>query len=138
MAEPGFTETAERVDIAIAIAVRGGRVLVARRAEGRFAGNWEFPGGKIEPGESPEAAARRELREETALEAVRLEPLVLVVHDYAELPLRLHVFLAREPAGEARFEHGRDWAWVAPPELERLEMPAANRQMLGALRWRLG
>jgi len=136
--ERDFEETPQRVDIALAIPVRQGRFLVARRTADRHLGGlWEFPGGRIETKEDPAAAARRELVEETGLRADDLEPLVVIVHDYTDRPLRLHVFLAREPAGEVRNDTPREWAWRGLADLERLEMPEANRQILRALKWRL-
>jgi 8-oxo-dGTP diphosphatase len=133
-----FPETPGRVDVALAIPLRGTRLLVARRAEGlHLAGHWEFPGGKIEAGEEPAEAARRELLEETGLVARSLEPLAVFVHDYAELPLRFHVFLAREPEGEVRMDSHREFAWRDYDEVRELRMPEANRRIVGALRWRL-
>lgn len=133
-----FVETPGRIDIALVVACRDERFLVARRQSGtHLAGHWEFPGGKIEPGEDPAAAARRELKEETGLVAPSLEPLVVVVHDYADRPLRFHVFLAREPRGEVSLDTEREWAWETRDGLEKLEMPEANQQMLRALRWRV-
>ena len=132
-------ETPGRIDIALAIPVRDGKVLVARRGEGlHLAGHWEFPGGKVEAGETPAEAARRELSEETGLHSPELEPLVVVVHDYAELPLRFHVFLAREWDGEPCMNGPREWVWMELEELQDIRMPEANRQMLRALSWRLG
>jgi 8-oxo-dGTP diphosphatase len=116
----------------------GGALLVARRAEGTHqGGTWEFPGGKLAPDETPADGARRELYEETGLEAAELEPLVVVVHEYAEYAVRLHVFLARDPAGEPRIDGGRAWAWKPFDEMQELKMPPANAQILRALRWRL-
>ncbi len=132
-------ETANRVDIALAIPYRDELFLVAQRAQGlHLAGHWEFPGGRIEPGENPVDAARRELAEETGLIAAELEPLVVVVHDYNELPLRFHVFVARDPTGDVTMDVKRGHAWLSLEQLGSLEMPAANRQMLRALRWRVG
>jgi 8-oxo-dGTP diphosphatase len=132
-----FVETPGRIDVALVVACRDGRFLVARRpGDVHLAGFWEFPGGKIEAGEEPAEAARRELDEETGLFAPSLEPLVVVVHDYVDRPLRFHVFLAREPRGEVRMDEEREWSWKSRDELEQLEMPEANRQMVRALRWR--
>ena len=131
-------ETPGRIDIALAVPLREDKLFVARRGSGaHLEGFWEFPGGKIEAGENPAATARRELREETGLEAAALEPLVVVVHDYSDRPLRFHVFLARDPDGEVRIDGTREWAWLPLDEVERLELPPANRPMLRALRWRL-
>jgi len=131
-------ENPNRVDVALAVPFRDRTFLVTRRQAGvHLAGCWEFPGGKIEAGEDPAAAARRELEEETGLCASVLEPLVVLVHDYADRPLRLHVFLARDPSGDVRMDRDRAWAWKTLDELGELDMPEANRQMLRALRWRV-
>ena len=123
------------VEVALALPLVDGRLLVACRAPGtHLAGAWEFPGGKIADGEEPAAAARRELEEETGLVAGDLEPLVVVVHEYPERTVRLHVFLVREPQGEVTIG---SWGWKTPDELRRLEMPAANAEILRALRWRM-
>lgn len=126
------------VEIALAVPVARGRLLVARRPEGtHLAGAWEFPGGKIAEGETPSDAARRELAEETGLVAERLEPLIVVVHEYPEHPVRLHVFVAPDPVGEVRLDRPRAWAWSKLSELHEMEMPPANAPILRALRWRL-
>ncbi len=128
----------DRLDVALAIPVVDGRLLVARRPPGsHLEGTWEFPGGKVEPGEQPEAAARRELEEETGLVANALEPLLVMVHEYPERSVRLHVFLAREPRGVLRIEASREWVWNSLAQARKLPMPEANAQILSALRRRL-
>jgi 8-oxo-dGTP diphosphatase len=113
-------------------------VLVCRRDPDAHQGDlWEFPGGKIDATETPLEAAQRELREETGLDGGSWEPLVLVVHDYADRPVRLHVFLAVDPVGDLEIEDQRAHDWVSPQALAALQMPEANRQILRALRWRL-
>jgi 8-oxo-dGTP diphosphatase len=130
-------ETSERVEVALAIPIRQGKLLVSRRAEGsHLAGHWEFPGGKIESGEDPAAAAQRELKEETGLNAGELEPLVLLVHDYADRPLRFHVFVTRDAKGQVSDDGTQRWVWKSLSEIEELKMPEANRRVLRALRWR--
>lgn len=128
----------ERIEVALAVAVRSGKVLVARRGEGsHLEGLWEFPGGKIEPGESPLAAASRELREETALEGGTCEPLTVFVHSYPDRQITIHAFVVREPAGEVRTDGDRPWDWVSSDDLAALPMPEANRAILRALAWRV-
>lgn len=113
-------------------------MLVARRAEDVHQGGaWEFPGGKVEEGEEPEAAALRELEEETGLQAKAAEPLLMFVHDYPDRRLRFHVFLVDDPGGEPRVDGGRPYAWADPASLDALGMPEANRAILKALRWRI-
>lgn len=122
------------VEVALAIVVREGRVLVARRDPGsHLEGLWEFPGGKIEAGEEPLAAALRELREETGLLASDAEPLNVFHYAYPDRDVRLHAFLVREAKGDP----GK-WEWVETGALEALPMPEANRAILRALAWRLG
>lgn len=129
----------ERVEVALAVALRSGKVLVARRREGsHMEGLWEFPGGKIESGESPGEAASRELLEETSLEGSAGEPLTVFVHSYPDRQLRMHAFLFRDPEGEVRIDDDRPWEWTAPDALASLPMPEANRSILKALAWRLG
>jgi len=124
----------QQVEVALVVPVVDGRLLVGLRPKGSHLEDlWEFPGGKITDGEEPEEAARRELTEETDLVAENLEPLLVVVHEYAERHVRLHVFLARETCGRAR----PDWSWKRLPEIVELPMPEANARILAALRWRL-
>jgi len=130
--------TRPTLDVALSVPLKGNRLLVARRPAGtHLEHHWEFPGGKCEPGEEPETAARRELVEETGLVADELEPLLVFVHEYPDRSVRLHVFVAREPAGRLRLDPEEPWVWKGLDEVRRLKMPAANEQILRALRWRV-
>lgn len=130
-------DSGPRTAVAIVLALRDDRVFVARRkAESHLGGTWEFPGGKVESGEEPVAAALRELREETGLAATELEPLVTALHDYPDRNLQFHVFVARDVTGEVDVDGGREHRWVGIPELASLDMPEVNGTFIRALRWR--
>ncbi len=109
---------------------RGDRWYVQRRSpDGFLGGLWEFPGGKIEPGESPEAAARRELREETGLTAGRLTSLGVVRQEYSHRAVELHVYRGESPGVDANGP-GR---WATAPEIARLPLPKATVRILELL-----
>jgi 8-oxo-dGTP diphosphatase len=123
--------------VAAALIDAQGRVLLARRPEGKkMAGLWEFPGGKIEPGETPEAALARELREELGLEASPADfaPFVFASHAYESFHLLMPVFLCRRWKGEPVPREGQKLAWVAPDRLVEYPMPAADRPLIPMLR----
>lgn len=110
-----------------------GRVLIGRRPAGvRLGGLWEFPGGKLEPGESPDACVRRELAEEVGL-AVRIDrPLSPVLQRDSDLTLELRPFLCR-PVDRHAVPRGRgveELRWVMPAELRDYRFPAANAPLL--------
>lgn len=112
-----------------------GRVLLARRTEGRdLAGLWEFPGGKVEPGEDPEAALVRELREELGIEARVGAPLIAVPQRYPDKRLVLDVRLVEAWQGPARGREGQALAWVPEERLALYPMPPADRPVVAALR----
>ncbi len=111
-----------------------GRILLARRTRGRdLAGLWEFPGGKVEPGESPEAALVRELREELGIEATPGEPLIAVPQRYPHKRLRLDVRRIASFRGMPKGLDGQALAWVPPDRLARYPMPPADRPVVAAL-----
>lgn len=111
-----------------------GRILLARRTEGRdLAGLWEFPGGKREPGESPEAALARELHEELGIEVEIGAPLVAVPQRYPHKRLRLDVRHIRTWRGSARGHEGQALAWVPPARLASYPMPPADIPVVAAL-----
>jgi 8-oxo-dGTP diphosphatase len=111
-----------------------GRILLARRTDGRdLAGLWEFPGGKCEPGESPEQALIRELQEELGITVQVGPPLINVPQQYPDKRLRLDVRQVTAWQGIARGVEGQALAWVAPEKLTRYPMPPADRPVVAAL-----
>lgn len=111
-----------------------GRILLARRTEGRdLAGRWEFPGGKQEPGERPEDALVRELREELGIEARVGEHVISVPQQYPDKRLCLEVRHLTGWTGTPRGHEGQALAWVAPDKLVRYDMPPADRPVVAAL-----
>lgn len=102
-------------------------VLLALRPLHKHQGGlWEFPGGKVEAGESAEQALTRELFEELDLEVLRAEPWLLTTHDYGDRQVTLDVWLVREFAGTPSGREGQYLRWVALPDLHTYRFPAAN------------
>lgn len=115
----------------------GGRVLLAQRGHGRdLAGLWEFPGGKREPGETPQQALCRELHEElgVTVDAAALRPLIAVAQATASRRLRLDVHDVTAFAGMPQGREGQALVWVAVSELARFAMPPADLPVAAALR----
>ena len=111
-----------------------GRILLARRTEGRdLAGRWEFPGGKLEPGETPEDALVRELREELGIEARVGEHLISVPQQYPDKRLCLEVRQLTGWSGTPRGHEGQALVWVPADKLTRYDMPPADRPVVAAL-----
>jgi len=121
-------------DIAAALVWRGAMLLIARRPkEGLLGGLWEFPGGKVEAGETPAEAARREVHEEMGLEVEILASAGEVRHAYSHFRITLHLFHARWLSGEPTRAPGGPPRWVRPVELESYAFPAANHAVIERL-----
>jgi 8-oxo-dGTP diphosphatase len=122
---------------AVALIDADGRVLLAQRPEGKsMAGLWEFPGGKVEPGESPEAALIRELKEELDIDTWQscLAPLTFASHAYPEFHLLMPLFACRKWEGVATPREGQTLAWVRPSALRDYPMPPADVPLIPILR----
>ncbi len=120
--------------VAVGLVWSEGRLLMARRpSEGLLGGLWEFPGGKIEEGEEPAAAVRRELREEMDVEVEVGEGLEPVRHAYSHFRVTIHPFHARIVAGTPRARSAEEWRWIAPDAVDEVPLPAANHRILAQL-----
>ena len=122
---------------AVALIDADGRVLLAQRPEGKsMTGLWEFPGGKVEPGETPEAALIRELKEELGIDTWQscLAPLTFASHAYPEFHLLMPLFACRRWQGAATPREGQTLAWVRPAALRDYPMPPADLPLLPILR----
>ncbi len=122
---------------AVALIDADGRVLLARRPEGKpMAGLWEFPGGKVGPGETPEAALIRELKEEISIDVTTscLAPFTFASHGYDGFHLLMPLYVCRVWDGVARPNEGQELAWVRPERLRDYPMPPADEPLVAMLR----
>jgi 8-oxo-dGTP diphosphatase len=143
-AEPASVPVAEPVAgrrivlvAACALIDADGRVLLARRPEGKaMAGLWEFPGGKVDPGETPETALIRELKEELAIDVAEncLAPFTFASHGYDGFHLLMPLYLCRRWNGTATPLEGQALAWVRPQKLADYPMPPADKPLVALLR----
>jgi 8-oxo-dGTP diphosphatase len=112
-----------------------GRYLITQRRRGsHLAGLWEFPGGKQEAGESPEACLRRELAEELAGNFSVGEPFATIRWDYPDRTVTLHFFRCRLESGTIEPRESQAMEWVAPERLKELDFPPADRELISRLR----
>jgi 8-oxo-dGTP diphosphatase len=114
-----------------------GRVLIARRPPGKsMAGLWEFPGGKVEQGELPEATVIRELSEELGIDvtAACLAPLTFASHSYDDFHLVMPLYVCRRWQGRVSPREGQELAWVRPVRLGDYPMPPADEPLVAHLR----
>lgn len=122
---------------AVALVDTDGRVLIARRPPGKaMAGLWEFPGGKVADGETPETALIRELKEELAIDVTVscLAPFTFASHRYDDFHLLMPLYLCRIWEGTVQPLEGQELAWVAPLRLSQYDMPPADKPLVAMLR----
>ena len=118
---------------ACALVDADGRVLLAQRPEGKpLAGLWEFPGGKVEPGETPEETVIRELREELGIETkvACLAPLTFASHSYDSFHLLMPLFICRRFCGTPHPHEGQALKWVRPRQIRDYPMPPADEPLI--------
>ena len=123
--------------VAVALIDIDGRVLLAERpADKPMAGLWEFPGGKVHDGETPEAALIREMQEELGIDTAAscLAPLTFASHAYAEFHLLMPLYVCRRWQGLVSAREGQRLAWVRAERLDRYAMPPADKPLIPILR----
>ncbi|HEX3603153.1 MAG TPA: NUDIX domain-containing protein [Steroidobacteraceae bacterium] len=121
--------------VAAAVIDAAGRVLIAQRPLGKhLAGGWEFPGGKLEPGEDRRLGLARELREELGISIATPRPLIRVRHSYDYGDVLIDMWVVREYAGELKGLDGQALRWCTPDELETVELLPADGPIVAALR----
>ncbi len=121
---------------AVALVDVDGRVLLARRPPGKaMAGLWEFPGGKVEPGELPEPALIRELAEELGIDVAAscLAPLTFASHSYESFHLLMPLYVCRRWHGTVTPREGQELAWVRAPRLRDYAMPEADKPLVAMI-----
>jgi 8-oxo-dGTP diphosphatase len=122
------------IPVVTGLMMKNGEVLLGQRPKGNsLPGQWEFPGGKIELGESPEQALQRELREELGIEAEIGQLKVANTHSYGDRGVLLLFYEVPFWKGEPKPSHHEQLRWVNPKELLTLEIPDANRRILDVL-----
>ena len=122
--------------VACALVDVDNRVLIAKRPEGKaMAGLWEFPGGKLEPGERPEEALVRELKEELDIETKVdcLAPLSFASYGYEDFHLLMPLYICRRFWGQPRGKEGQEIKWVRANQLRNFDMPPADEPLIPPL-----
>jgi 8-oxo-dGTP diphosphatase len=123
--------------VAVALVDVDGRVLLAQRPAGKpMAGLWEFPGGKVDAGETPEGALIRELAEELGIDVAAscLAPFAFASHGYADFHLLMPLYVCRKWQGSVAPREGQQVAWVRPGRLADYAMPPADKPLVAMLR----
>ena len=122
------------ISAAVAVIVREGKILITRRQnDDPLKGKWEFPGGKINKGESPEECLRRELREELGIEVTICGIIASVSHRYDHIHVHLTFYRAEILSGELIPKCHDEIRWVSPDRLEQYDFPEANREVIRKL-----
>ena len=127
----------EPLEVAVAVIEREGKFLIAqRKPEDSFGGQWEFPGGKLRPGEDLAECLTREIREELGV-TISVGPRLCVIdHTYPTRAIRLHCFACRIAEGEPQAIECSQWQWIGPQELNRFRFPPASGPIIAEIQKR--
>ena len=123
----------KKIEVVAAIIQREGAYFATQRGYGEFEGLWEFPGGKIEPGESPETALKREIEEELGIDIAIAEQLCTIDYDYPSFHLTMHCYLCSIASGEIELREHKSACWLRPKELGSVEWLPADKDVIDKL-----
>ncbi len=124
----------KRIHVAVGVIAQGEQILLARRADHQHQGGlWEFPGGKVESGESVAEALSRELQEELSIVVEQSQPLLTIEHNYPDKSVLLDVWFVPRFSGEPRGVEGQPLQWVSVQSLHTVEFPKANIEIVNHL-----
>ena len=123
----------KHIEVVAAIIQRDGAYFATQRGYGEFEGMWEFPGGKIEPGESSEDALKREIQEELGVDIVIEDLICTTEYDYPSFHLTMHCYLCRVEAGEIELREHKSARWLRPEELGIVEWLPADKDVISRL-----
>ena len=122
------------IQVVAAVIERDGRIFATQRGYGAFKDGWEFPGGKIEPGETPEAALAREIREELDTEIAVGQKLAQVEYDYPDFHLSMGCYLCESLSGRLTLLEHESARWLTPDELDSVEWLPADLSVIELLK----
>lgn len=123
----------KHIEVVAAIIVHDGKILATQRGYGNYKGSWEFPGGKIEPGEAPEAALVREIHEELDADIEVGSKLITVDYDYPEFAMTMQCFVCTLASGMKLLEHS-DARWLGRDELDSVDWLPSDVEVVAAIR----
>ncbi len=126
------------IEVVAAVIAANGRIFATQRGYGDFKDGWEFPGGKVEPGETPEQALRREIREELDTEIVIDRFLRTVEYDYPKFHLKMHCFLCRIESGELTLLEHEAARWLSPDTIDSVDWLPADLMVIDDVKGAMG
>ena len=127
-------EQKKSIRVVAAVLIQGGRLFATQRGYGEWKDWWELPGGKVEPGEQPEAALQREIREELATEIEVGELLTTVEHDYPQFHLTMHCYACTVTQGQLSLLEHEDARWLAADELDSVKWLPADTAVISLIK----
>ncbi|MBO5804935.1 MAG: 8-oxo-dGTP diphosphatase MutT [Bacteroidales bacterium] len=124
----------KKIEVVAAIIHNGGEYFATQRGYGEFEGMWEFPGGKIEPGEAPESALKREIQEELGIDIYVGKFLCTTDYDYPSFHLTMHCYLCSIEAGEIELREHKSACWLTTGTLDSVEWLPADKEVIDRIK----